>query len=108
MVHEMVESLCEQLKSLMDPLAFLMELLQNAEDAKYKENTVPAFDFYLYNDDPSKTDDSVGAAVIVINEAGFSSRDVWQLSMAGLSFKKLGKDSGEDPNAIGEKGLGFS
>lgn len=82
-----------------------MELIQNAEDARYA-SARPTFDLYLHSEDLSHTPGCVGAAVVVLNELGFSARDVWQLSSLGLSFKKLDKSEG-GRTIIGEKGLGF-
>lgn len=104
--NSMVAEITEKLKNLSDPLVFLMELIQNASDARYDDGVRPSFDFYLQKDDPSKTPGCDGAAIIVTNEAGFSDEDVWELSGIGLSSKLLKKRQGRG-NSIGEKGMGF-
>ncbi|RDV35224.1 sacsin N-terminal ATP-binding-like domain-containing protein [Lysinibacillus capsici] len=72
---------------------FLLELIQNADDATY--DTQPAIHFKIYND----------YFAISYNESGFSMQDIFAITDTGGSTKttsKLGANS-----FIGEKGIGF-
>ncbi len=72
---------------------FLLELIQNADDAHY--DTQPTIHFKIYND----------YFAISYNESGFSMQDIFAITDTGGSTKttsKLGANS-----FIGEKGIGF-
>jgi hypothetical protein len=69
------------------------ELLQNADDNKYPEGKTPEVAMRLFNDRSEFQ--------FECNEAGFEEEDVEALCGSALSTKKA------DPDAIGEKGIGF-
>ena len=73
---------------------FILELIQNADDAKYHENTSPILKFQL-----SRTQ-----LVIECNEIGFTEGDVRTLCRINDSTKK--GDKGVTDGCIGEKGIG--
>ncbi|PEQ91710.1 hypothetical protein CN481_15590 [Bacillus sp. AFS006103] len=73
---------------------FLLELIQNADDAVYKEGN-PSISFTIYND----------SLEISYNEEGFTTNDVIGITDTGASTKKADKLSSN--SFIGEKGIGF-
>lgn len=70
---------------------FILELVQNADDNRYRDGTAPSLSFRL---SPDKL-------VVVNNEVGFTSENVKALCSAGESSKK------NKAGYIGEKGIGF-
>jgi hypothetical protein len=74
------------------PSHFLLELLQNADDAKYGEGVVPEFK-------ASATIDK--NLVLQCNEIGFTNDDVEGICDIGRSTKR------ESATTTGEKGIGF-
>lgn len=79
----------------MDKNRFLNELLQNADDCKYPDGEVPAFELKINNNQ----------ITVSYNELGFTKQNVRAITAIGESTKKLLLD-GKD-NSIGEKGVGF-
>jgi hypothetical protein len=71
----------------------VLELLQNADDNKYPEGRTPEVAIRLFNDRSEFQ--------FECNESGFEEEDVEALCGSALSTKKA------DPDAIGEKGIGF-
>jgi hypothetical protein len=69
------------------------ELLQNADDNKYPKSKTPEVTLRLFNDRSEFQ--------FECNEAGFEEGDVDALCGSGCSTKKA------NPDAIGEKGMGF-
>ncbi len=125
-LNALLTTVTTDLKSLNDPLIFLMELLQvrsfgsarsscfhpasflkNAEDNEYPPGCPPSFEIFLSRTDPTKTKGSCGCITVVNNERGFKRSDVWNLCDAGASFKKAAKEESDAAGFIGEKGLGF-
>lgn len=74
-----------------DPFRFFFELIQNADDAKFRLGTTPTIRFTV-----SRT-----ALVVEINEIGFTLADVLSICNTGES------SNAEIDNTIGEKGFGF-
>jgi hypothetical protein len=70
---------------------FVAELIQNADDCKYKPGVEPTLLLVV---------GAAGWVVSAHNEIGFSATDVWALCDVGASTKKTGE-------AIGHKGIGF-
>ncbi|KAJ1570005.1 hypothetical protein HK096_006342, partial [Nowakowskiella sp. JEL0078] len=71
---------------------FALELLQNADDNKYKSGQIPTIEFVISN-----------ATIIVRNnEKGFSEKNIRALCDVGKSTKKKG-----GAGYIGHKGIGF-
>jgi hypothetical protein len=70
---------------------FILELIQNADDNRYRDGIAPSLSFRL---SPDKL-------VVVNNEVGFTSENVKALCSAGESSKK------NKAGYIGEKGIGF-
>jgi hypothetical protein len=73
---------------------FLLELIQNADDANYKEDDT-VISFVIHND----------SLEIVYNETGFTTNDVIAITGTGASTKTANKLSAN--SFIGEKGIGF-
>ena len=82
---------------------FIFELIQNAEDNKYKnqDKYQPYISFQLSKTDPTSTVDSDGALIIKNNEIGFMPDDVSSICAMGKTRKK------KEQGYIGEKGIGF-
>ncbi|KAJ2992535.1 hypothetical protein NUW58_g2132 [Xylaria curta] len=76
-----------------NPMHFLLELLQNADDSVY-ENPQPMMKITYDN----------GTIRFDTNEVGFRRRDVEAICSVGNSFKQ---ESGQGRRRIGEKGIGF-
>lgn len=72
---------------------FLLELIQNADDAKYEGK--PAISFHIYQD----------YFEIEYNELGFQTEDVIAITDTGASTKTASKFAAN--SFIGEKGIGF-
>lgn len=72
---------------------FLLELIQNADDAKYEGK--PAISFHIYQD----------YFEIEYNELGFQTADVIAITDTGASTKTASKFAAN--SFIGEKGIGF-
>ncbi len=77
---------------------FVMELLQNAEDNEYPENTTPKLRFELQREDLLQRDD----LTILNNEVGFTEQNVRSICSVGDSTKRE-----HTTGYIGEKGIGF-
>lgn len=73
---------------------FLMELIQNADDADYG-NEIPEIRFYI-------TDEGLE---LYYNEVGFTVEDIISITDTGASTKKTKKNN--STSFIGEKGIGF-
>lgn len=73
---------------------FLMELIQNADDADYGDQ-IPEIYFYI-------TDEGLE---LFYNEAGFTVEDIISITDTGASTKKTKKNNAS--SFIGEKGIGF-
>ena len=82
---------------------FIFELIQNAEDNKYKEQDryQPYISFQLTKNDPTCTVSSDGALIIENNEIGFTHENVNAICAVGKTTKK------KEQGYIGEKGIGF-
>ena len=82
---------------------FIFELIQNAEDNKYKnqDKYQPYISFQLTKTDPTCTVDSDGALIINNNEIGFMPDNVSAICAMGKTTKK------KEQGYIGEKGIGF-
>ena len=82
---------------------FIFELIQNAEDNRYKKNGayLPYISFELTKNDPMDTPYSDGALIIRNNEIGFSPNNVDAICAVGRTTKK------KEQGYIGEKGIGF-
>ena len=82
---------------------FIFELIQNAEDNKYKnqDKYQPYISFQLTKTDPTCTVDSDGALIIKNNEIGFRHDNVSAICAMGKTTKK------KEQGYIGEKGIGF-
>lgn len=82
---------------------FIFELIQNAEDNKYKnqDKYEPYISFQLTKTDPTCTVDSDGALIIKNNEIGFMPDNVSAICAMGKTTKK------KEQGYIGEKGIGF-
>ena len=79
-----------------DPTHFLLELLQNADDNTYEDNSTPKLKI-TYRD---------GFLRLDANEAGFRRADVQAICSIGQSSKEM-KRSQHKTKRIGEKGIGF-
>ena len=79
---------------------FIFELIQNAEDNTYKK-TKPSLCFRLVKDDPTNTQNAVGALIIQNNETGFTPDNVDAICTVGETTKR------KIQGYIGEKGIGF-
>ncbi len=73
---------------------FLMELIQNADDAEYGDQ-IPEIHFYI-------TDEGLE---LFYNETGFTVEDIISITDTGASTKKTKKNNAS--SFIGEKGIGF-
>jgi len=73
---------------------FLLELLQNADDNEYKNNTKPTVELKLTND----------TLILHNNEIGFTSENVFSITHNAASTKNVNKSAA---TFIGEKGVGF-
>lgn len=73
---------------------FLMELIQNADDADYGSQ-IPELHFYI-------TDEGLE---LFYNETGFTVEDIISITDTGASTKKTKKNNSS--SFIGEKGIGF-
>ena len=73
---------------------FLMELIQNADDADYGDK-IPEIHFYI-------TDEGLE---LYYNEVGFTVEDIISITDTGASTKKT--KSSNSTSFIGEKGIGF-
>ncbi|GGO65379.1 DUF3883 domain-containing protein [Bowmanella pacifica] len=82
---------------------FIFELIQNAEDNHYPQNSTPTLSFELLAHDPTNTADCKGCLVVRNNELGFELSNIRAISSIGKSTKANQKDAGY----IGEKGIGF-
>ncbi|KAI0197267.1 hypothetical protein EV127DRAFT_329817 [Xylaria flabelliformis] len=76
-----------------NPMHFLLEILQNADDSVY-EDLEPVMKITYHN----------GTVRFDTNEVGFRRRDVEAICSVGNSFKQ---ESGQGKRRIGEKGIGF-
>ncbi|TRX89111.1 hypothetical protein FHL15_010028 [Xylaria flabelliformis] len=76
-----------------NPMHFLLEILQNADDSVY-EDLEPVMKITYYN----------GTIRFDTNEVGFWRRDVEAICSVGSSFKQ---ESRQGKRRIGEKGIGF-
>ena len=101
-------SLNNSIKILSDDLYnkhthFIFELIQNAEDNSYKEDSTqpPYISFRLTKTDPTFTSGSNGALIIQNNETGFNRENVNAICAVGETTKK------KEHGYIGEKGIGF-
>jgi len=99
----------ETLINLLDELAhkmfkknahFIFELVQNAEDNEYLNDT-PSFYFFLK--EMSLNGENQVVLIIENNEIGFNEENVKAICKAGKSTKAKNKNKGY----IGEKGIGF-
>ena len=79
---------------------FIFELIQNAEDNSYNK-TEPFLSFLLVKNDPTNTQNAVGALIIQNNEIGFSPDNVDAICAVGKTTKS------KIQGYIGEKGIGF-
>ena len=79
---------------------FILELIQNAEDNKYSDNT-PDLRFVILEDDPTNTPNSDGCLCVFNNEVGFEEKNVKSVCQIGDSTKS------KNEGYIGEKGIGF-
>lgn len=73
---------------------FLLELIQNADDARF-DNNEPCLNFTVYDD----------RLELFYNEFGFDTSDVIAITGTGSSTKALKRDKAK--SFIGEKGIGF-
>jgi hypothetical protein len=80
---------------------FILELIQNAEDNQYRDNEKPDLAFILLREDPSGTQGTEGALLVVNNELGFRTDNVDALCAVGKTTKH------KREGYIGEKGIGF-
>lgn len=87
-----------------DSTHFLLELVQNADDNKYRDDVDPSMTFTYQHGDST----SGGTLRVDSNENGFSSANIQSICSAGESTK-ADSDAFSDPEAdrIGEKGVGF-
>lgn len=84
-----------------DPTHFLLELLQNADDAEYDESVTPTLAVTLVKG----RDGNPSRLRFDCNERGFSSSNMQSICRISLSSKPASHvDDGE---RIGEKGIGF-
>lgn len=79
-----------------DRLAFLYELIQNADDCKYDENNTPAINITIKED----------YIDLYYNENGMTEQDIISITSINESTKG-DKSEDEQDIAIGEKGIGF-
>ncbi len=79
---------------------FIFELIQNAEDNTYRNDT-PSLSFKLVRRDPTNTPAASGALIIQNNEMGFEPENVDAICAVGRTTKSKVK------GYIGEKGIGF-
>ena len=79
---------------------FILELIQNAEDNEY-QNESPDLRFVVLDEDPTDTPDSDGCLCVFNNEVGFEKKHVESICQIGESTKK------KIQGYIGEKGIGF-
>lgn len=80
---------------------FILELIQNAEDNKYRDGDTPMLSLQLLPDDPTGTPDAEGCLLLLNNEEGFQPEHVESLCSSLPSKKKKAE------GYIGEKGIGF-
>lgn len=80
---------------------FIFELIQNAEDNSYSEQTEPSLTFRLLQNDPTNTSGANGALIVENNETGFTRENFDAICAIGRSTKT------NQPGFIGEKGIGF-
>ncbi|XP_065022895.1 uncharacterized protein LOC135648851 [Musa acuminata AAA Group] len=99
-IHQAVSYLSEELYS--KDVHFLMELIQNAEDNKYKEGVTPSLEFVITSKDITMTGAS-STLLLFNNEIGFSPANIDSICRIGKSTKKGRRHLGY----IGEKGIGF-
>ena len=100
-LNNAIQNLAEGLYS--KNLHFIFELIQNAEDNKYKDQNryQPYISFRLTKSDPTCTVGSDGALIIENNEIGFNHDNVSAICAVGKTTKK------KEQGYIGEKGIGF-
>ncbi|MDE0689289.1 MAG: hypothetical protein OXI61_14060 [Candidatus Poribacteria bacterium] len=100
-LNNAIQNLAEGLYS--KNLHFIFELIQNAEDNKYKnqDRYQPYISFRLTKSDPTCTVGSDGALIIENNEIGFNHDNVSAICAVGKTTKK------KEQGYIGEKGIGF-
>lgn len=98
-LHEAIRRLSEDLYS--KDIHFVLELIQNAEDNTYDPNVKPDLTLILSSTDPTATQGSDGALILVNNEVGFNAQNVEALCAVGVSTKK------KREGYVGEKGIGF-
>jgi len=83
-----------------NPSRFINELLQNADDCEYAEETVPSFELQI----DENSDNQIN---IRYNEVGFTKSNVRAITAIGESTKKRILSLSGDIEQIGEKGVGF-
>ena len=100
-LNNAIQHLAEGLYS--ERLHFIFELIQNAEDNEYEDQSryQPYISFQLTKTDPTFTMGSNGALIIQNNEFGFHHNNVIAICAVGKTTKKKGQ------GYIGEKGIGF-
>lgn len=80
---------------------FIFELIQNAEDNDYYDNTEASLTFRLLSIDPTQAPGAKGALMVENDELGFSDKNVDAICALGKSTKT------KTEGYIGEKGIGF-
>ena len=104
--NPLVEDLMNSIRNLSNELYakdthFIFELIQNAEDNQYNNDTEPSLIFKLTKNDPTNTPKSQGALIVCNNEIGFSSDNINAICSVGKTTKN------KIQGYIGEKGIGF-